>query len=124
MQGKSEGQVGGRAPVEVRAGLAGRQQVWLAILQLHQLHEEVSLCQAEQRVDHGKVWLIKLVSHLQRSHHLLVSSSIYKHLSVSVSITAKSGSSKSYCTCRTLMQSLAELSNDDSFAPARVHGSL
>ena len=62
--------LGGCSPVEVRSCLARWQQFRLLILEFHQLHEEVGLCQAEQRVDHGKVWLIKLVSHLhQVSQH-------------------------------------------------------
>ena len=54
-------------PVEVRAGLASRQQVGLLVLKLHQLHEKVRLRQAEQGVNHGKVRLIKVIPHLQRS---------------------------------------------------------
>ena len=54
-------------PVEVRPGLASWQQVGLPVLKLHQLHEQVRLRQAEQGVNHGKVRLIKLMPHLQRS---------------------------------------------------------
>ena len=56
-------------PVEVRAGLACWQQLGLLVLKLHQLHEEVRLCQAKQGVNHRKVWLIEVIPYLQ---HIMI----------------------------------------------------
>lgn len=47
-------------PVEVSRLLACRDGVRLGIAQLHQLHEQVRLRQAEQRVNQRKVRLVKV----------------------------------------------------------------
>ncbi len=52
-------------PVEVSRLLACRDGLGLLLAQLHQLHEQVRLCQAEQRVDQREVRLIVIELRLQ-----------------------------------------------------------
>lgn len=60
--------------------------------QLHQLHEQVGLCQAEQGVDHGVVGLLKVVPHRAVVVHRVallaaeLSKAVVGHLDVLVAV--------------------------------------